>query len=481
MKRVLFFILAILIFLAVMPKSIAHAQDTWKFASPKSFGSALEGEDNNAQASWFSGLQYSSYGLTCMSIGTPCSSNPDEGAMFFQKSVLGQVGTAIAMTYINKPADFGLWLADTGHTLGFLPKPVYAQGVGFFGLAALLPVWKAFRNIAYLLMAVVMIAVGFMIMFRKKIDPKTVVTAQNAIPRIIIALILITFSYAIVGIMVDVMYIVLYFAIALFKSTGYLDAPGWWATTVFKLGTPEALYSQGSVFAQLSNIDLSPMKAIAGWQWTGGQTLMGSAFATLLLTVVGSVAGAPALGILGLALPLVQLLMAVFLLILFIRLLFFFFGAYIQIILALIIGPLQLLLEAFPGSTAFSSWFKNLIANLAVFPIAGAMFMLSAVFIHFSKDPSATIWTPPYTAAVFSNTGAVTYIVSLGILFAIPSVAGSVKEALKAKSPIQIGGGGGGGGGAMQWLSSAYYLRSMAPQGVLNRLMGKESKPADHG
>ena len=34
---------------------------------------------------------------------------------------------------------------------------------------------------------------------RKKIDPKTVVTAQNAIQRVIIALILITFSYAIVG------------------------------------------------------------------------------------------------------------------------------------------------------------------------------------------------------------------------------------------------------------------------------------------
>lgn len=45
-----------------------------------------------------------------------------------------------------------------------------------------------------------------MIMFRRKIDPQTVISIQSAIPKIIISLILITFSFAICGLMVDIIF-----------------------------------------------------------------------------------------------------------------------------------------------------------------------------------------------------------------------------------------------------------------------------------
>lgn len=67
-------------------------------------------------------------------------------------------------------------------------------------LPAILDIWKEMRNLSYIFFTAVFIALGFMIMFRKRIDPQTVVTVQNSLPRVILALVLITFSYPIVAI-----------------------------------------------------------------------------------------------------------------------------------------------------------------------------------------------------------------------------------------------------------------------------------------
>jgi len=50
---------------------------------------------------------------------------------------------------------------------------------------------------------------AFMIMFRVRISPQTVITVQSALPKIIFTLILITFSYAIAGFLIDLMYVVI--------------------------------------------------------------------------------------------------------------------------------------------------------------------------------------------------------------------------------------------------------------------------------
>ena len=63
-----------------------------------------------------------------------------------------------------------------------------------------------------------MIVIGFMVMFRRKIDPKTVITVQNALPKIVLALLLVTFSYAIAAFMIDLMYLVMAIIINLLVS-----------------------------------------------------------------------------------------------------------------------------------------------------------------------------------------------------------------------------------------------------------------------
>lgn len=485
MKRILFAVLLFFVVAAALGQP-AHAIAPWKAVSPQSFGSALDQEAVDLESSGhvFNQVMYSSN--TCLITGIGCTGDPANQLMYMRGSAVGQIASAVDAMYKNKPADFGLWLADTGKILGFLPNTAYAQGlgVGFTGLTPLLPLWKSFRNIAYLLMAIVMIVIGFMVMFRKKIDPKTVVTAQNAIPRVIIALILITFSYAIVGIMIDFMYLALFFFIALFKSAGLQDPTNWFVNNVYQIDTAQKLYGEGNLLANMVNVDVHPLRLFGlptdgNMDWAIGP--IGAIIALLGFGSMGATgvvgAGIGLVGVAGLAMPLLHFIIAIAILFLFIRLLAFFLASYIQIIISLLLGPLQFLAEAFPGSNAFSSWFKNLVANLAVFPVGGAMFMLSALFAQFAAaDTAQGIWKPPFTV-LGGNNIAVSSLLSLGILFAIPSVAGSIKEALKAK-PVMPMMDFGGAGGATQWLSSFYYLKGLAPQQWMDRLTNR--KPPEH-
>lgn len=361
-----------------------------------------------------------------------------------QKSAVAGVSNYIAMMYTNPPADLALWIRDTGETLGFLPKQAHAQGVGFRGLAPLLPIWKAFRNIAYLLLAVVMIIIGFMVMLRKKIDPKTVVTVQNAIPRIVVALLLITFSYAIVGIFIEFMYLVILLAIALIKSTELLPEPNIVART---LGHPsvEQVFSRGGLitlfntlfpWSDFSIADLA-MDVVG---WNALTSIVAGIAAGVVGLVIGGVPGAILGGALGAGgVPLlITFLLALALLYTFIRLFIMFLSAYIQIVFSTIVGPLHLLLVAVPGSTAFNDWLKNLIANMATFPIAGVMFMLAAAFATAADRYPEGIWTPPYLSVNFSVRN-VAALFSIGVLMVIPTVVNGIKESIKAKPVIPVG------------------------------------------
>ncbi len=106
--------------------------------------------------------------------------------------------------------DYTQYLASN---FGFEKKTYAATGcigVGFCGLTPLLPMWTTFRNIVYLIFVLVFMIIGIAIMLRIHIDPRTVMTVENQIPKLIIGLILVTFSYAIAGFLIDVMYIAIF-------------------------------------------------------------------------------------------------------------------------------------------------------------------------------------------------------------------------------------------------------------------------------
>lgn len=383
-------------------------------------------------------------------------------SLSYQNSALaGLQDTALAM-YTHPPAETRLYIADVGKTLGFMPK-VQAQGIGFSGLSPLLGLWKAFRNVAYAFLTTIMVVIGFMVMFRKKIDPKTVVTVQNAIPRIVIALLLVTFSYAIVGILIDAMYLAIMLSAATIASVspelGYAVALFSGGTTCissniqgsaggvqFSVGTPattteitaslfnDGLWGMTKFFfgSGVQSLDDIARLLTGGFNQTGTALWIG--VPGLMGGLLGKFKGA-ALGLVSAPLLLTAIIMIV-LIFGFIRLVFVLVDAYINIIISLLTAPFHLMMEAVPGTNAFAGWFKNLISKIIVFPLTSILLMVSAILT--SQTVSEKIWAPPLISAGNGGVG-ISGLIGLGMLLIIPSVIAGIQKSLKAEPMIPGG------------------------------------------
>ena len=461
MKRagLVIFLIFILVGWVFVPSAKAQAFNP--MPSADEFGATVDQKTNAGQMSKEvytvnTQVDYMNTG-TCMIIG--CSNNPNSG-FYYGKSAVASIGNVITAMYANPPADLALWIQNTGQTLGFVPRQVNAQGIGFSGLSPLLPIWEAFRNIAYTLLAVIMIVIGFMVMFRKKIDPKTVVTVQNALPKIVLTLLLITFSYAIVGLAIDLMYL----SIALIASLLIPVSHG-------TLGTNTAsTYMNGGI------------GALFGQVWKGGQnaaqdivnflsppTLSANYFGGIMKPIWRDILGG-----------LMWFLVALFVLITFIRIVFLLIFAYIQIIISLLLGPLQILTESLPGSNGFSSWLKNLFANLAVFTITAGV-MMFAIIIDSFGTANGNLWTPPLLSGSGSSSGFLG-LITIGLLSQIPNFAKAVKEAIKAK-PLAggVSGFGAVGGIATQGVSMGMSVMGMRQAQSSSKALGDSIKAGQEG
>lgn len=397
-------------------------------------------------------------------------------------SALGGVNTLIYAMVVNPPANTDLALHDFGSSLGFLPKSALAQsqGIGFTGLTPLLPIWKGFRNIAYAILAVIMIIVGFMVMFRKKIDPKTVVTVQNALPGIVVTLLLITFSYAIAGFLIDMMYLLTAVGIAILGPAGYkigAGFPGGGASVPtagvqnFYLNSNDLL--SGGFLALFTGV-FGPLLNLAN-PFSGAFSVVASAVekgfqaANFIPGLISGAFGVFSQAIIG---PIMTIILAIAFIVAFVRIFFLLLTSYVQIIFAVIIGPLQILLGALPGGDGFGSWAKNLIINLLAFPITIIILIITNMLgSNMMNSQLDALWVPPLLPQPFGSgtnnaTANFAYTVMwLGLIMSIPNIVGGIKEALKAKTPIPVGTGaiaGPIGAGAMQLMQLAYYGTSVA-------------------
>ncbi|HSX40182.1 MAG TPA: hypothetical protein VLF68_01075, partial [Candidatus Saccharimonadales bacterium] len=177
---------------------------------------------------------------------------------------LGVMDHLIAMTF-TPPIHTSDYLSYLSHNFG-LAKPAYAApatGLGFSSLTPLVPMWTASRNIVYLVFVFAFILIGLGIMFRIKIDPRTVMSIQNQIPRIIVALLLVTFSLAIAGFLIDIMYVSIYLVYGLFQGAVQTAAPqalqGISPITLQGQSLPGVYAHMGSptVFSMANNVALS--------------------------------------------------------------------------------------------------------------------------------------------------------------------------------------------------------------------------------
>lgn len=386
--------------------------------------------------------------LACSMLG--CTSDPNNPFGYNRSAAAGLTNLASSM-YANPPANTYAFVQDMSYSLGFGTRPAYAQGFGFSGLSILLPLWKQFRNIAYGIIAFVMVVIGFMVMLRKKIDPKTVVTVQNAIPRIVIALLLITFSYAIVGIMIDIMYVTM----ALLMNIVIAVNPTLFSSinvTVPIINLPISIPAQNNVIERFFGGGLGTLFAnyfFAGWgAWNdilsffpwggtaGGLAIPGLIAGVVALAFTGSVTNAAQAALLTPAL--FFLLLGLVLLFGIIRVIFMLIDAYIHIIISLLISPLQLAMTAIPGTDAFGSWFRNLVSKLIVFPITATIMLLTWYLT--SSTIEGNLWAPPLVKGTGgASASGLAGIIGLGMLLGIPSIVGGIQKMLKAE-PVIPGG-----------------------------------------
>lgn len=424
-KIFLFFLIFFLFF-----PFLVFAQEGGNWATDQGIGgfwsAATSGEVN--QEAWWTKSMLNTINFVSGAIGG-CNPEVDpECPQGMQTGINGVLASTVVAMTTTPPASSIEYLADLGKTLGIIPKTAYAQGFGESAIAPLLSLWKIFRNIAYLALVIVFVIIGFMIMFRKKLNPQTVITVQEAIPRIVVTLLLITFSYAIAGLVIDITQ----FATRLIGTT-FAEAKLIAREDTGTIGKSsqeklEALFN-ANTFAlvnPLRNVD----------ELTAAIRAPGGAGRSLLSVIIWFV----------------------FTIIIFIamfKILFALIGPFVTLSLSIIFAPIQLLFMAIPGKSNIWSWLGGLIANAAVFPVTFTMLCLAAIFKSgpiLAKPPGGVLdifgkmlgeveWatgpTPiglnwaPATIGVWG--GAVGQLIGFGILLTIPNITQVVKKLLEVK------------------------------------------------
>ncbi len=434
--------------------------------------------------------------ITCSLIGEACyddldKKNPANASTF--------IASALAYPFLNPPASGVRTTAQALAQAGFIPKSYAAEGVGFASISPLMGVWKAMRDVSYLLLVLVIVTIGFMIMLRTKINPQTIVKVENSLPKIIMALIYITFSFAIAGFLIDLMYIVIVLIIAILGPQYAAVAPNVSSTNnaitnlsislflhgpkttqqlmqTFLQATPWDIigllfnFNVGTVFYTLPNALLHIMGGVVSFILKTILTFVSIYFLTpyigklldwiktmdikagISLGISAEMSGvvqaivsnvATILSVL-LAIAIGQVVIPLILgaiifltvLLMFFRIFFVLFSNYIKLLVLIVISPLYLLMEAIPGQSTFSSWIKNLLELLVPFPIIIGAFLIGSIIMGIST--SGTLWTPPFLTQL--NPEYLSAIIGMWILFMIPDFIGIVQKAINPKPlPLDAG------------------------------------------
>ncbi len=311
---------------------------------------------------------------------------------------------AIAYMYGDPPASTDRYVAYVLDSAHIVPQ-AYAQGLGFSSLSPVLDAWRTFRNIAYFFFVLIFLVIGFMIMFRYRIG-QTAITAQQAIPRIIIALLTVTFSYAIAGLLVDVMYLVMFLLIGVFGV------------------------SQGD-FLTVGPVELGAALI------TGGGDAGRQAAEEIVTALLGGGVVADALGITsGL---MAGVVVAVAIAIGIFRVFFSLLRTYVSLIVSIATAPVVLMLGAIPGRNVFKPWFMGIVGNLSAFPIVLIFLILFDKLTGGVTGGSASVqqggFTPPYLFGA-SGAGIIPLALGLGGILVLEKIIEEGKKAMGAKGGL---------------------------------------------
>ncbi len=195
----------------------------------------------------------------------------------------------------------------------------------------ILSLWKLFRNLAYGLMSLFLIVIGIMMIMRKKVDQQTVVSVQYALPKIIMILILIPFSYPI--------------------------------------GATFATFAWTAQDTARSLVTTAITSSFGGTTWTPQSVALATSVGYILVAIL-----ALAIPVVGILITAIIALLAIVIICLFLWLYIKIFIIYFKLIAGLILSPMVFVVGSIPGNESkISDWFKMTLAQALSVPAMAAV------------------------------------------------------------------------------------------------------------
>jgi len=390
---------------------------------------------------------------------------------------LGAVTSVIGALYMNPPVRTADYLASLGQGLG-VGKVAHAQGVTGSGAAVLSPIltlWQVSRNISYVIMIIIFVVIGLMIMFRNKLNPQTVITAQTALPGLVIGLILITFSYFLAGLISDMAFVGTnivgyYFSTASGQTSPQNLVEDMKDKNVLSIFSPfTSILNQGNISHALDSIwkylerpnrqqsnplDMDPSRAL-----TALAALMATQFVLPFASMLGgigqivgglvtfTVTAMNPTGVAGWALSFIAMLILIYAML---KLLLRLINNYITIIFLTISAPFQFLAASLPGRQGLATnWILNMLANILAFPAVLAVFYFVAFLMppEFINDYGLN---PPFKVSqsqkitgsanfpLFGNMDIsfINLLLAFGALVALPSIPDIIGRTIGRMSQV---------------------------------------------
>jgi len=282
---------------------------------------------------------------------------------------------------------------------GILGKSAYAATDNWLlSTGVILNTWESLRNVTYVLFVLIFVVLGFMVMFRKRIDPQTIVTLQNSLPNVMISLILITFSYPLAAI--------------IFNTCGALIS---WVThlsvfdTIYKTPAPE-LNAQIAINMLGQVMQAGPLLSTPG--------AVGGAVLVVLFTVF------------------FWILLCIAFIVSIFSMLFTLIKTLGKLVFLTIISPFIFLMGALPGNQkTMLNWFKNILSITLQVPAMWFVFSLGLALAMGSLVDSSGFL--PFMGLLIGP------LISIFVLFSVGKVPKAIDNALGVE-PLMFGDDGKG-------------------------------------
>ena len=341
---------------------------------------------------------------------------------------LGDTTALMGYMYTEHPASGIGYFAYLGQKAGFVNN-TYAAGTssinsgpvyGFSFLSPIEHLWAFSRDIAYLLLVIAIIATGLLIIIGGKIGQSQIpITFMSALPNIVAAVILIEFSYALGGFMIDIMNILLVLVFNVFNSG---------LTGLGKTGFSNAFSNNEYIFHVFGTL---PGAINSGLQATSlNKFLPSTGLLSGLLKSLGNFAIHNFSGLIAFLIAIILLFTALKIFILLMK-------SYIQLLFLPVAAPFMFLFGAFPGQgKMIGKFFMGMAKAVLTFVIVYVVFLLIYYLQHGSGGNPLSFGNganiPLLGFSHFTSnggTGVVSVFISIALFVWIPKIVADMTKA----------------------------------------------------